>query len=166
MTDDAPLVVFFPEQAYGPTNNCVGIGQELLRRGLRVCFIVEESFAGTLAAQGFEERVMRLTPPPTTEEAPGQFWTDFIRETAPVFRASTREQLEGFVAPTWQALTADGQHHRAALQRQAGGQRHGVSRLAEKRGPDTLPLRRHLVGQQRHRPLVLQRTAHQADATH
>ena len=104
MTDDAPLVVFFPEQAYGPTNNCVGIGQELLRRGLRVCFIVEESFAGTLTAQGFEERVMRLTPPPTTEEAPGQFWTDFIRETAPVFRASTREQLEGFVAPTWQAL--------------------------------------------------------------
>src|SRR5204863_265259 len=40
--------VFFPEGAYGPTNNCVGIGDVLRRRGHRVVFIVEESFAGTL----------------------------------------------------------------------------------------------------------------------
>ena len=39
---------FFPEGAYGPTNNCVGIGDVLRRRGHRVVFIVEESFAGTL----------------------------------------------------------------------------------------------------------------------
>ncbi len=38
------------------------------------------------------------------EEEPGQFWKDFIRETAPVFRKSTFEQLEEFIAPTWQAL--------------------------------------------------------------
>ena len=104
MTEQRPTVVFFPEQAYGPTNNCVGIGQELLRRGVRVVFVVEESFAGTLEAQGFEERVMRLTPPPETEEAPGQFWTDFIRDTAPIFRRPTIDQLEDFTAPTWQAL--------------------------------------------------------------
>ena len=30
---------------------------------------------------------------------PGQFWKDFIRETAPVFRTPTIEQLEGFIAP-------------------------------------------------------------------
>jgi MGT family glycosyltransferase len=35
---------------------------------------------------------------------PGQFWKDFIRDTAPVFRRSTLAQLEGFIAPTWQAL--------------------------------------------------------------
>ena len=57
-------IVFFPEGAYGPTNNCVGIGDVLRQRGHRVVFIVEESFAGTLEAQGFEERLMRLTPPP------------------------------------------------------------------------------------------------------
>ena len=45
--------MFFPEGAYGPTNNCVGIGDVLRRRGHRVVFIVEESFAGTLEAQGF-----------------------------------------------------------------------------------------------------------------
>jgi MGT family glycosyltransferase len=97
-------IVFFPEGAYGPTNNCVGIGDVLLRRGHRVVFIVEESFAGTLEAKGFEERSMRLAPPPADPEVPGQFWKDFIRDTAPVFRRPTIEQLEGFIQPTWQAL--------------------------------------------------------------
>jgi MGT family glycosyltransferase len=97
-------VVFFPEGAFGPTNNCVGIGDVLRERGHRVVFIVEESFAGTLEARGFEERLMRLGPKPEVEEAPGQFWKDFIRETAPVFRLPTIEQLEAFIQPTWQAL--------------------------------------------------------------
>jgi MGT family glycosyltransferase len=97
-------IAFFPESAYGPTNNCVGIGDMLRRRGHRVVFIVEESFAGALEAQGFEERLMRLGPAPETEEEPGQFWKDFIRETAPVFRKPTIEQLGEFIAPTFQAL--------------------------------------------------------------
>src|SRR5262245_13530822 len=97
-------IAFFPEGAYGPTNNCVGIGDVLRRRGHRVVFIVEESFAGNLEAQGFEERLMRLGPPPETEEEPGQFWKDFIRETAPVFRKPTIEQLGEFIAPTFEAL--------------------------------------------------------------
>jgi UDP:flavonoid glycosyltransferase YjiC (YdhE family) len=67
-------------------------------------FVVEESFAGTLEAQGFEERTMRLAPPPAEPEEPGQFWKDFIRDTAPVFRRSTFEQIGEFIAPTWQAL--------------------------------------------------------------
>jgi MGT family glycosyltransferase len=101
---DARTVVFFPEGAFGPTNNCVGIGEVLRHRGHRVIFVIEESFAGTLEEKGFEERLMRLAPPPEVEEEPGQFWKDFIRETAPVFRKSTFDQLEEFMAPTWQAL--------------------------------------------------------------
>src|ERR1700709_2458334 len=103
-------IIFFPEGAYGPPNNCVGIGDVLLRRGHRVVFVVEESFAGTLAAKGFEERLMRLGPPPEIEEAPGQFWKDFIRETAPVFRRPTFDQLRAFIAPTFEALL-DGARH-------------------------------------------------------
>ncbi len=101
---DARTIIFFPEGAFGPTNNCVGIGQILRARGHRVVFVVEESFAGTLEAKGFEERLMRLGPPPSELEVPGQFWIDFIRDTAPVFRKSTLEQLGEFIAPTWQAL--------------------------------------------------------------
>ncbi len=97
-------IVFFPEGAFGPTNNCVGIGAVLRERGHRVVFVIEESFAGTLEAKGFEERLMRLSPPPEQEEEPGQFWKDFIRDTAPVFRKSTFDQLAEFIAPTWEAL--------------------------------------------------------------
>jgi MGT family glycosyltransferase len=96
--------VFFPEGAFGPTNNCVGIADVLRQRGHRVVFVVEDSFKSTLEAKGFEERLMRLAPPPPEPEAPGQFWKDFIRDTAQVFRRSTLEQLEGFITPTWQAL--------------------------------------------------------------
>jgi len=103
---ERPTVVFFPEGAFGPTNNCVGIGQVLKARGARVVFVVEESFAGTLEAQGFEEALMRLKPVPDGSPlvTPGQFWKDFVRETAPEFRKPTLEQLEGFVLPVWQEL--------------------------------------------------------------
>jgi MGT family glycosyltransferase len=116
-TPEPKTIVFFPEGAFGPTNNCAGIGDVLLRRGHRVVFVVEESFKGTLEAKGFEERLMRLGPAPLEPEVPGQFWKDFIRDTAPVFRKSTLEQLEGFIVPTWQALV--------------DGARHVDSRLAE-----------------------------------
>jgi MGT family glycosyltransferase len=96
--------LFFPEGAFGPTNNCVGIASVLQQRGHRVVFLVEESFAGALAAKGFEERLMRLTPAPETPEVPGQFWKDFVRDTSPVFRRPTIEALAGFIEPTFRAL--------------------------------------------------------------
>ena len=132
---DARTIVFFPEGAFGPTNNCVGIGQVLRARGHRVVFIVEESFAGTLEAKGFEERLMRLGPPPAEPEVPGQFWIDFIRDTAPVFRKPTLEQLGEFIAPTWQAPdrwrevrrpAARRDLRRARARRDRRGQRRGV----------------------------------------
>ena len=111
--------VFFPEGAYGPTNNCVGIGDVLRRRGHRVVFIAEESFEGTLAEKGFEERLMRLNPPSESDEDPGQFWKDFIRDTAPVFRKPTIEQLEGFIGPDLR-----GALRRRPLRRRAPGRDH------------------------------------------
>ena len=38
MSDDVRTIVFFPEGALGPTNNCIGIG--LKARGHRVVFVV------------------------------------------------------------------------------------------------------------------------------
>ena len=94
----------------------------LQARGHRVVFIVEESFAGTLEARGFEERLMRLGPPPEVEEAPGQFWKDFIRDTAPVFRKPTIEQL-GELHPAHLAGAA----RRLPLRRAAAGARSSTS---------------------------------------
>ncbi len=101
---EGPTVVFFPEGAYGPTNNCVGIAQALQAQGARIVFILEESFAGSMEPRGFEERLMRLGPSPEKPEAPGQFWKDFIRETAPEYRKSTLDQLETVIAPIWGEL--------------------------------------------------------------
>src|SRR4051794_23376866 len=110
-------IAFFPEGAFGPTNNCVGIGDVLRARGHDVVFIVEESFAGSLQAKGFEERLMRLGPPPEEPEGPGQFWKDYIRDTAPVFRKPTIEQLEGFIAPTFEALVDGARYVDSRLER-------------------------------------------------
>jgi MGT family glycosyltransferase len=106
MTDRPLTILFMPESAYGPTNQCVGIGKVLLERGHRVVFAAEASWKGKLAPMGFEEDLVDLAPP--AEEADdqdaGQFWKDFIRETAPEFRKPTIEQLATFMQPTWQAL--------------------------------------------------------------
>ncbi len=101
--------LFMPESAYGPTNNCIGIGNALREQGHRVVFAAERSWAGKLEALGFEEDLVDLAAPPEDtgdgeEQSAGQFWTDFIRDTSPVFRLPTIEQLSQFVQPTWQAL--------------------------------------------------------------
>ncbi len=98
--------LFMPESAYGPTNNCIGIGNELRRRGHRVVFAAEASWAGKLVALGFEEDLVDLAPPAEDagEQDAGQFWKDYINEMSPQFRRSTLEQLETVTAPIWQAL--------------------------------------------------------------
>jgi MGT family glycosyltransferase len=99
-------VLFMPESAYGPTNNCVGIADILRRRGHRVVFAAEASWKGKLTPLGFEEDLVDMAPPPEdgAEQDAGQFWTDFITETAPEFRKPTIDQLETFVLPVWQEL--------------------------------------------------------------
>jgi MGT family glycosyltransferase len=71
-----------------------------------VVFAAEASWKGKLTALGFEEDLVDLAPPAEDagEQDAGQFWKDFIRETAPEFRKPTVEQLETFMKPTWQAL--------------------------------------------------------------
>lgn len=102
-------VLFMPESAYGPTNQCIGIGKVLLERGHRVVFAAESSWQGKLELLGFEEDLVDLAPaaevvPGEPEPDAGQFWKDYIRDTSPEFRKPTREQLDSFVKPTWQAL--------------------------------------------------------------
>ncbi len=99
-------VLFLPESAYGPTNQCIGIGKVLLDRGHTVVFAAERSWEGKLAPLGFVEALVDLAEPDpdAAEDAAGQFWIDFITETAPEFRKPTVEQLASFVQPTYQAL--------------------------------------------------------------
>lgn len=99
-------VMFWPESAYGPTNQCIGLAAILRERGHRIVFAAESSWAGKLAPFGFVEELVDLAEPAenAADEDPGKFWTDFIAETAPEFRKPTVEQLESFILPTYQAL--------------------------------------------------------------
>ncbi len=101
-------ILFMPESAFGPTNNCVGIGDVLRRRGHRVVFAAEASWQGRLEKLGFTEDLVHLAPPPeagTAGQDAGQFWKDFIRDTAPEFRKPTIEQLGTWIRPVWEELT-------------------------------------------------------------
>ncbi len=104
MGEERLTIVFMPESAYGPTNNCIGIGKVLERRGHRVVFAAEASWKGRLEPLGFEEDLVDLAPPPEEEQDAGQFWTDFITQTAPEFRKPTIEQLDSFIRPVWESL--------------------------------------------------------------
>jgi MGT family glycosyltransferase len=110
-----------PESAYGPTNNCIGIGAILLERGHRVVFAAESSWKGRLAPMGFEEQLVDLAPPPEAtdgeEQGAGAFWKKFIRETSPEFRKPTIDQLAAFVQPTFQALIDGAQYCQPRLER-------------------------------------------------
>ncbi len=120
--------LFMPESAYGPTNNCIGIGHVLRTRGHRVVFAAERSWEGKLKALGFEEDLVDLSAPPepgpdgaAADQDPGQFWKDFVRDTAPEFRKPTIEQLDTWVKPVWSELIAGARycqpHLRAIVER-------------------------------------------------
>ncbi|MFB2585976.1 glycosyltransferase [Herbiconiux liukaitaii] len=103
--------LFMPESAYGPTNNCIGIGNELLRRGHRVVFAAEASWAGKLSALGFEEDLVELAPAAEPDDGSeveepdaGAFWKDYIREISPEFAKSTEAQLDTVIRPIWEEL--------------------------------------------------------------
>ena len=123
--------LFMPESAYGPTNNCIGIADKLVAQGHRVVFAAEASWAGRLEALGFEEDLVDLAPPgdDADDADAGQFWTDFIRETAPEFRKPTIEHLTSFVQPTWQALIDGAQYCEPQLKEIIDRQKPGGGKL-------------------------------------
>jgi hypothetical protein len=116
MTRSPLTILFMPESAYGPTNNCIGIGNVLRQRGHRVVFAAEASWKGRLEPLGFEEDLVDLASAAEAgdEQDAGQFWKEFIASTAPEFRKPTIEQLETWIKPVWAELI--------------GGARHGLPR--------------------------------------
>jgi MGT family glycosyltransferase len=112
----APLtVLFMPESAYGPTNNCIGIGDVLRRRGHRVVFAAEASWKGRLEPLGFEEDLVDLALPSEADQDAGQFWKDFVRRTALEFRKPTIEQLDTWIRPVWEELISGARYCQSQL---------------------------------------------------
>ena len=115
-SDGGRTIAFFPEPgAWGPTNNCVAIADMLAGRGHRVVFVVDESFEGELDKRGFEERLMRMSPPDEEADPAADPWAEFIRVTAPEFAKPTIEQIETVTKPIWEALVAGARYSHGRL---------------------------------------------------
>ena len=60
---DQKTVVFFPEVAFGPALNSVGIAQVCRHQGRRAVFVADIGFEGVFANYGFEERLIHMSEP-------------------------------------------------------------------------------------------------------
>ena len=96
----APTIAFFPEASFGAALNCVGIARALKERGARPVFICHAGFTGIFADYGFQEYHLPVSGAPVPED----YWQDFIRRHLPHFDLDPIDQIETYVAPTWEAI--------------------------------------------------------------
>ncbi|WP_444452932.1 glycosyltransferase [Rhodobacter capsulatus] len=95
----SPVIALFPEASFGAALNCVGIARELQARGAEPVFLCHPGFTGVFAEYGFREYHLQTGP------GTGQGrWQDFVNTHLPHFDLSPEEQLETYVAPTWEAI--------------------------------------------------------------
>ena len=99
----SPTIALFPEASFGAALNCVGIAQALRARGARPVFICHAGFSGVFADYGFQEYQLP-TDEPLSDSERQSYWQAFVRRHLPHFRLSPIDQLETYVAPTWQAI--------------------------------------------------------------
>ena len=96
-------IVLFPEAAFGPALNCVGIAQRLRALGHNPVFVCDKGFKGVFEKYGFEEHLVDMSGGMSDDEI-AKFWANFIAEKQPHFRLSPIEQLPTYVIPVWEAV--------------------------------------------------------------
>ncbi len=99
----AKTIVLFPEAAFGPALNCVGIAQRLRAMGHMPVFVCDKGFKGVFEKYGFEERLVDMSGGMSDEEI-AKFWANFIAEKQPYFKLAPIEQLPTYVIPVWEAI--------------------------------------------------------------
>jgi MGT family glycosyltransferase len=96
-------IVLYPEAAFGPALNCVGIAQQLRAMGHNPVFVCDRGFKGVFAKYGFEENLVDMSGGLSDEEI-ANFWANFIAGHLPHFHLSPIEQLPTYVIPVWEAI--------------------------------------------------------------
>lgn len=97
------VIAFFPEAAYGPALNSVGIAQACERLGHRAVFLTAPDMEGVYAEYGFEEHLVPMSPPMPAEEV-AAYWQDFIDGHIPNFNKTPYEQIDNYVKDCWDAI--------------------------------------------------------------
>ena len=96
-------IAFFPEGAFGPALNSVGIAQACTELGHRCVFLTDPGFSGVFKEYGFEERIVNLSEPMDPEEM-AKYWSDFINGHIPNFNKTPYEQIDNYVKECWEAI--------------------------------------------------------------
>ena len=100
---DGKTIVFFPEAAFGPALNSVGIAQVCRDMGHKPVFVADQGFKGVFANYGFEERLISMSEP-MDPEAMARYWVDFINGQIPNFRTAPIEQISTYIKACWDAI--------------------------------------------------------------
>lgn len=96
-------IAFFPEAAYGPALNSVGIAQAVQRMGHRPVFLSDPGFLDVYREYGFEAHPVCLSAPMPPEQM-ARFWEDFVNGHIPNFRKTPYEQIDNYVKDCWAAI--------------------------------------------------------------
>ncbi|KPQ09914.1 MAG: putative glycosyl transferase [Rhodobacteraceae bacterium HLUCCA09] len=94
---------FFPEAAFGPALNSVGIAQAIEARGHRAVFLSDPGFVEVYEGYGFEAHPVNLSEPMPPEEM-AKFWETFINGHIPNFRKKPIDQIDNYVKECWEAI--------------------------------------------------------------
>ena len=100
---EGKTIVFFPEAAFGPALNSVGIAQVCREMGHNTVFVSDQGFAGVFAKYGFEEKLIAMSEP-MEPEAMARYWVDFINGQIPNFRTPPIEQVSTYIKACWEAI--------------------------------------------------------------
>lgn len=102
---DSKTIAFFPEAAFGPALNSVGIAQACRELGHQPVFIHDPGFTGVFAQYDFPEHPVNMSEPMPPEEM-AKYWSDFINGHIPNFRRSPYDQIDNYVKECWEAIVS------------------------------------------------------------
>lgn len=97
------VIAFFPEAAYGPALNSVGIAQACEALGHKAVFLTDPGMTGVYSAYGFEEHYVNMSEPMPAEDM-ARYWSDFINGHIPNFRKAPIDQIDNYVKECWSAI--------------------------------------------------------------
>jgi len=99
------VFAFFPDAAFGPALNSVGIAQAVEALGHKAVFLSDPGFLSVYEGYGFEAHPVNLSEPMPSEEM-ARFWENFINGHIPNFRKKPIDQLDNYVKDCWEAIVA------------------------------------------------------------
>ncbi|XWN31613.1 MAG: glycosyltransferase [Devosia sp.] len=96
-------IAFFPEAAFGPALNSVGIAQAVEAAGHTAVFLSDPGFVEIYEGYGFTAHPVSLSEPMPPEQM-AKFWEDFINGHIPNFAKPPIDQIDNYVKECWEAI--------------------------------------------------------------